>query len=429
MGRLARSEEICESEVGIYHVTSRCVRRAFLMGKDVATRRSYDERRDWLLGLLMRYAPHFKVDVISFSLMANHFHLVLRNRPDLVEAMSDEEVIRAWWAISPQCRKRDGSGSSLTPTRLKKLLKDEKYVQTRRARLSSISWFMRYVKHPVAVKANAEDDRSGHFFEGRFRATRVTKLAQLLCAMLYNDLNPVRAGIAVSIAESTYTSGQLRLQAAQRRRELQAQDTDAARQELQALDEQQALNEHVDSWLSPIELRQHDPILLSAALGEPLAELDDEEPPACEEDGSEDIDTEPPDDDPSADEQTAGKTRHAATAAVAAPHAAGLAENVAGRRRASDRGVLPISAEKYLVLLDAMGRREAAGKRGKIPAEMPRVLQQLGFASTTDWLKLYDEFAESMQTVYLSKVNDDEEAALVELPLVDESKSNQDAML
>ena len=65
MGRLARSEEICEAEVGIYHVTSRCVRRAFLMGKDVATRRSYDERREWLLGLLMRYAPHFKVDVYT----------------------------------------------------------------------------------------------------------------------------------------------------------------------------------------------------------------------------------------------------------------------------------------------------------------------------------------------------------------------------
>ena len=377
MGRKPRSKEIIESEVGLYHVTSRCVRRAFLMGEDRLSGMCYDERRAWILARLLRYAPHFKIDVISFSLMANHFHLVLRNRPDLVAKMSDEEIVRAWWAISPQCRNKKGEPCRLTPNRLEKLLKDKQRVATCRKRLSSISWLMRYLKHPVAIRANAKDGRSGHFFEGRFRVRPITSLGQLSRSMVYTDLNPIRAGLANSIPTSEYTSGQFRYLAAKRRRELRKKKgADHAKRKNEALVRQEELHEQVDAILSPIQIRD-----------EPASRNRDSNDPES------------------------------------------TTELLGDRRRASDLGVLPITTEKYLALLDILGRRETRGKRGKIPRRLPPILLELGIEPVDEWLKMYDEYVEDVQAQYQSKVNDDREAALVQLTVADDLKTNQHALM
>ena len=57
MTRKNRSKEINEAEVGIYHITDRCVRRAFLLGRRVDDpETSYGERRKWLHGRLIKLA-------------------------------------------------------------------------------------------------------------------------------------------------------------------------------------------------------------------------------------------------------------------------------------------------------------------------------------------------------------------------------------
>ena len=272
---------------------------------------------------------------------------------------------------------------------------------------------MWYLKHPVAVWANAKDGRSGHFFEGRFRVTRMESLEQLLNTMIYNDLNPIRAGLARSIADSNYTSGQLRFHGRKIRQETAEMSPEEAERALTEFCEREKIHTLVDRWLSPVELREEDPIL-------PLeAELlrEQQEKAAMEAAlvaaGFEAADIEA---------AMASETENAADAAIPAePSASGL--------RASDRGVLPISEEKYLMLLDIMGRREKNGKSGKIPAELPPILSELGIETPEAWLKMYDAFAESIQEIYHGKVNDDREAAMVKLPLIDDRKTNQDAML
>jgi REP element-mobilizing transposase RayT len=44
------------------------------------------------------------------------------------------------------------------------------------------------------------------FFQGRFRSQALVEEADLLTAMAYVDLNPVRAGIAATPEESEFTS-------------------------------------------------------------------------------------------------------------------------------------------------------------------------------------------------------------------------------
>jgi len=39
------------------------------------------------------------VEIATFAVMSNHFHVILRNRPDVVAHWSDQEVARQWLAI------------------------------------------------------------------------------------------------------------------------------------------------------------------------------------------------------------------------------------------------------------------------------------------------------------------------------------------
>ena len=47
MARLARVEVFAADEIAVVHVMTRTVRRCFLLGEDVLTRKNYDHRKQW----------------------------------------------------------------------------------------------------------------------------------------------------------------------------------------------------------------------------------------------------------------------------------------------------------------------------------------------------------------------------------------------
>ena len=93
MPACARRDIVDEDRVGVYHCIARCVRRAFLCGTDPYSGRDYSHRRAWIVDRLRQLAGLFGVEVCEYAVMSNHLHLVLRNRPDLVQGWSNAEVV------------------------------------------------------------------------------------------------------------------------------------------------------------------------------------------------------------------------------------------------------------------------------------------------------------------------------------------------
>ncbi len=75
--------------------------------------------------------------------MSNHIHLVLRNRPDLTREWSGDEVALRWRKIFPL--RDDTTGEPIEPDQrdLAMLTADQSRLAALRARLASLSWFMR----------------------------------------------------------------------------------------------------------------------------------------------------------------------------------------------------------------------------------------------------------------------------------------------
>ena len=212
MPRPLRSEIYSPLEISILHVCQRCVRRAYLAGVDDDSGKDYSYRKEWIRQRIEKLASVFSVDILSYAILSNHLHIVLRNRPDVVKTWSDKQVALRWLQIFPGKRIDEQLGDPTTSD-VDALAKDAERLALVRKRLSDISWFMRALSEPIARIANRDDKCTGSFWEGRFRAQRIIDEAALLACCMYVDLNPIRAAMAESLEKSEFTSAYDRIAA------------------------------------------------------------------------------------------------------------------------------------------------------------------------------------------------------------------------
>ncbi len=245
MARINRRLVLSETEIQVVHCTNRCVRRANLCGIDPVTGRDCEHRRQWIRDRLAFLAGIFAVDVLAFSVTGNQFHVVLRSRPDVAREWSNEEVAIRWWQLFPQRRTREGKAAEPAEMDLQVLVARS---QELRLRFSSISWFMRCVSEVIARWANAEDQCTGRFWEGRFKSTLLEDNAAVLGGMIFVDLNGVQASETSIVEDSHCTSLRARLQ------DLAAvpPEVSGAKAELFAATGEQS------GWLSPMKCQEVD---------------------------------------------------------------------------------------------------------------------------------------------------------------------------
>ena len=192
---------------------SRCVRRAFLCGRDDSTGKNYEHRREWIEDEILRLGGIFALDVAAYAVMSNHFHVVLFINKEEGEGCTDKEVIERWHKLfngSLQSQ-RFVAGIEQAESALELL---GSQVAEWRSRLLDISWFMRVLNEKIARQANKEDGCTGRFWEGRFKCQALLDEQALMACMAYVDLNPVRAKMASTPEASDHTSIKSRCKAA-----------------------------------------------------------------------------------------------------------------------------------------------------------------------------------------------------------------------
>ncbi len=196
-----------------YHCISRCVRRAYLCGIDINTGESFEHRRQWLEDKLLETGGIFALDICAYAIMSNHYHVVLHINKTQAQAWCLDEVIHRWHQLftGNVLSQRHCQGKPLSKAEQNTL---KKMVETWRKRLMDISWFMRVINENIARQANAEDQCSGRFWEGRYKSQALLDEAALAACMAYVDLNPIRASIARTPETADHTSIKQRIQRA-----------------------------------------------------------------------------------------------------------------------------------------------------------------------------------------------------------------------
>jgi hypothetical protein len=240
--------------------------------------------------------------------------------------------VKRWLQIAQLKRGRRVEPTEPTRERIKSELACKGRVKQLRGRLSDVSWFMGALCENIARRSNIEDCCSGRFWETRFSCRDLASESAILICGIYVDLNPIRAG-EVRVPElARHTSAFDRIEGRKLRRA--AALLDQARVgsgTCGPLRPPSSATMPPDGWMCELTL----------ASG------------------------------PDADLQ------------------AGLRSTT--RWRVSDKGIVSLSLDEYLQLLDWTGRTLAAGKGGSIPAELASILDRLELHPSA-WLEAIDCF-------------------------------------
>jgi REP element-mobilizing transposase RayT len=169
-----------------YHVMTRTVNGEHLLD-DIA--------KEVLRKQLWKVADYCGVQVLTFALMSNHFHVLVRV-PQKVE-VTDRELLRRYEALYPNPTKYQ----ALRMEKVRDQLKTggaagEAWRARQLALMGDVSQFMKLLKQRFSIWFNRTHDRFGTLWAERFKSVLVEgKRGALATMAAYIDLNPVRAGL------------------------------------------------------------------------------------------------------------------------------------------------------------------------------------------------------------------------------------------
>lgn len=166
MPRMQRMQIVDEPTV--YHIINRTALPGLPMG---------DEEKAFLLQMLQRLVNKYFIEIFGFCFMGNHFHLLLRTRPEaaVADALLAERLRLLLGDSAPDPSSPQGV-----------LLK---------TKLTSINPFIQELKQAFSRFYNKRHKRRGFFWGERFKSVIVEPGHTLLHCLAYIDLNPVRAGL------------------------------------------------------------------------------------------------------------------------------------------------------------------------------------------------------------------------------------------
>ncbi|MFV0416189.1 MAG: transposase [Chthoniobacterales bacterium] len=171
-----------------YHCMSRAVDRRFIFG---------DEEKTYFYEWMRRLERFSSVEVVTWCLMSNHFHLLLRvpdkERLGRLSLEELKEELRRLYG-------KEGAGDVLQELERAEAAGDVRWVEEIRERYEvrrgDLSKFMKELKQRFTMWYNRREGRRGTLWEDRFKSVLVEGSDKALMTMAaYIELNPVRAGL------------------------------------------------------------------------------------------------------------------------------------------------------------------------------------------------------------------------------------------
>jgi len=145
--------------------------------------------------MIWQVAAFSGVEVLTYCIMSNHFHVLLRVPES--QDVSDQELMRRYQVLYPKPTRFQSESVQVLTSQLKA---DEAEAALLRqkllARMGDVSEYMKAVKQRFSVWYNRNHRRYGTLWAERFKSVLVEGKGNALQTMAaYIDLNPVRAGL------------------------------------------------------------------------------------------------------------------------------------------------------------------------------------------------------------------------------------------
>lgn len=133
----------------IFHCVSRCVYRSFLGDEE------YQQRWQWFEPILHRLSDVFCINVIAYTVMANHYHVVLHVDTSGHSLRSELDIVTRWHRLfeGSVLSHRWLAGEPLYLAEYDALYAS---IDLWRKRLVDVSWFMRVVNDAISEQAEGK---------------------------------------------------------------------------------------------------------------------------------------------------------------------------------------------------------------------------------------------------------------------------------
>jgi putative transposase len=166
------------------------------MSRTVNGERLLDETaREVLRKMIWQVADYCGIQVLTYAILSNHFHLLLR--VPVKTPIPDEELLRRYRVLYPQPTRFQTSRLEIIRQQL--IANGPQAVDWRRrqtALMGDLSPYMQILKERFTIWFNKTHDRYGTLWSERFKSVLVEPQSHALQTMAaYIDLNAVRAGL------------------------------------------------------------------------------------------------------------------------------------------------------------------------------------------------------------------------------------------
>jgi REP element-mobilizing transposase RayT len=161
---------------------------------------------DWLLGdvekeafrrMMWQVADFSGVEVLTYCIMSNHFHLLIRVPCVDETSISNQELVRRYKVLYPKPDPLLEHTHQVVEEMLESGREDGKQMREwLLSRMHDLPCFMKCLKQRFSIWYNKTHGRFGTFWSERFKSLLVeSNNESLRIVSAYIDLNPVRAGI------------------------------------------------------------------------------------------------------------------------------------------------------------------------------------------------------------------------------------------